>query len=61
MCIKEDKEIFKVGDRRIYKIHGQANDDKIHYFRYVVDHFLPDLEEFEDVNLLKNFIDELAT
>jgi hypothetical protein len=55
-----DKEIFKVNDRRIYKIFGDADGDKIHYFKYIIDNFLPDLEEFEDVNLLKKFMNNLA-
>jgi hypothetical protein len=55
-----DKEIFKVNDRRIYKIFGNVADEKIHYFKYIVDNFLPDLEEFEDINLLKKFMNNLA-
>ncbi|ATC88595.1 SIR2 family protein [Pseudoalteromonas arctica] len=55
-----DKEIFKVNDRRIYKIFGNVANDKIHYFKYIVDNFLPDLEEFEDINLLKKFMNNLA-
>jgi hypothetical protein len=55
-----DKEIFKVNDRRIYKIFGQIDNDRIHYFKYIVDNFLPDLEEFEDINLLKKFMNNLA-
>jgi hypothetical protein len=55
-----DKEVFKVNDRRIYKIFGDADGDKVHYFKYIVDNFLPDLEEFEDVNLLKKFMNNLA-
>ena len=55
-----DKEVFKVNDRRIYKIFGDADGNKIHYFKYIVDNFLPDLEEFEDINLLKKFMTNLA-
>jgi SIR2-like protein len=55
-----DKEVFKVNDRRIYKIFGDAEGNKIHYFKYIVDNFLPDLEEFEDINLLKKFMNNLA-
>ena len=55
-----DKEVFKVNDRRIYKIFGDVDTDKIHYFKYIVDNFLPELEEFEDVNLLKKFMNNLA-
>ncbi|TEW53558.1 hypothetical protein E2R68_12120 [Psychromonas sp. RZ22] len=55
-----DKEIFKVNDRRIYKIFGEVESEKIHYFKYIVDNFLPDLEEFEDISLLKNFISNLT-
>lgn len=55
-----DKEVFKVNDRRIYKIFGDADGNKIHYFKYIVDNFLPDLEEFEDINLLKKFMNNLA-
>jgi hypothetical protein len=55
-----DKEVFKVNDRRIYKIFGDVDTDKIHYFKYIVDNFLPELEEFEDVNLLKKIMNNLA-
>ena len=55
-----EKEVFKVNDRRIYKIFGEADGNKIHYFKYIVDNLLPDLEEFEDINLLKKFISNLA-
>jgi len=62
-----DKPIFKIDDKRIYKIYGldesvlsdNVNDKKIHFFKYIVDKFIPNLNENKDVNILKEFIEKL--
>ncbi len=54
-----DKPIFKIDDKRIYKIHGQIGEQKIHYFKYIVNEFIPNLNENKDVNILKDFIEKL--
>lgn len=62
-----DKPIFKVEDRRVYKVYGEIKNDggsgdkaMIHYFQYIVDNFIPDLDEYREVDLLKYFIETLA-
>ena len=55
-----DKPIFKIDDKRIYKIFGNIGDDKIHYFKYIVDNFIPNLNENKDANILKEFIEKLS-
>ncbi len=54
-----DKPIFKIDDKRIYKIYGQIGEQKIHYFKYIVNEFIPNLNENKDVNILKDFIEKL--
>ncbi|WP_152060248.1 SIR2 family protein [Aliarcobacter butzleri] len=54
-----DKPIFKIDDKRIYKIYGQIEEQKIHYFKYIVNEFIPNLNENKDVNILKDFIEKL--
>ncbi|MDD5268635.1 MAG: SIR2 family protein [Methylococcales bacterium] len=62
-----DKPIFKVEDRRVYKVYGEISKDDdsdqkvmIHYFQYIVDKFIPDLDEHREVDILKYFIENLA-
>jgi len=63
-----DKPIFKIDDKRIYKIYGSdesivfenENDKKIHFFKYIVDKFIPNLNENKDSNILKDFIEKLS-
>lgn len=54
-----DKPIFKIDDKRIYKIYGQIEKQKIHYFEYIVKEFIPNLNENNHVNILKDFIEKL--
>ncbi len=54
-----NKPIFKIDDKRIYKIYGQIGEQKIHYFKYIVNEFIPNLNENKDVNILKDFIEKL--
>ncbi len=54
------KPIFKIDDKRIYKIFGEDNGKEIHFFKYIVDNLIPNLNENRDTNLLKDFIDKLS-
>lgn len=58
-----DKAIFKVEDRRIYKIFGEiekdASKENIHYFNYIVNEMIPDLDDNRDTDLLKEFVNNL--
>jgi len=54
-----DKPIFKIDDKRIYKIYGEVESKKIHYFKYIVDEFIPNLNENKDIDILKKFIEKL--
>lgn len=54
-----DKPIFKIDDKRIYKVYGEVENQKVHYFKYIVDEFIPNLNENKDVNILKEFIEKL--
>ncbi len=54
------KPIFKIDDKRIYKIYGEIENDKIHYFEYIVNKFIPNLNENKDSNILKDFIAKLS-
>ena len=58
----QDENLFKVEDRRVYKISGYADADKnekIHYFKYIVNELIPDLDENKDTELLKEFLKNL--
>jgi len=55
-CIKP---IFKIDDKRIYKIFGKSDGETIHYFKYIVDNFIPNLNENKDTSILKEFIEKL--
>ncbi|MCK9454841.1 SIR2 family protein [Sulfurimonas sp.] len=55
-----DKPIYKIDDKRIYKIHGEIESEKIHYFKYIVDEFIPNLNENKDSNILKEFMQKLS-
>jgi NAD-dependent SIR2 family protein deacetylase len=58
-----DKAIFKVEDRRIYKIFGEIEKDackeNIHYFNYIVNELIPDLDDNRDTDLLKEFVNNI--
>lgn len=53
------KPIFNIDDKRIYKIFGKADGETIHYFKYIVDNFIPNLNENKDTNILKKFMEKL--
>lgn len=58
----KDEKLFKINDRRIYKISGEidtigsSDKEKIHYFNYIVNELLPDLDANKDTEILDNFI-----
>jgi len=54
------KPIFNIDDKRIYKIFGKDSDKEVHFFNYIVNNLIPNLNENKDTNLLKNFIDKLS-
>lgn len=65
-----NENLFKVTDRRIYKVWGSidlgAQDEggipkleKIHYFEFIVNRLIPDLDERRDSELLKEFLDQV--
>lgn len=54
-----EKSIFKVNDKRIYKVYGEANGKKIHYFEYIVNELVSNLNKDKSENILKNFVDAL--
>lgn len=63
-----DKLIYTATDPRIYKIYGHMknNDDdskseKIHYFSFIANNLLPDLNEHRDPNILDEFIKKLRS
>lgn len=60
-----NENLTKLTDRRIYQISGQVEEDdesgepkkrKIHYFDYIVDEFIPDLDKSKDSEILEEFI-----
>ena len=54
------KSIFKINDKRIYKINGQdVQNNKIHYFEYIVNELIPNLNEDKSEEILKNFVNTL--
>lgn len=55
------KSIFKINDKRIYKIYGQDDsDEKIHYFKYIANELIPNLNEDKNEEILKSFIDAIS-
>ena len=54
-------ELFKINDNRIFKIFGaNSKGKKIHYFDYIVEHLMPDINMFKDENImLESFIKQL--
>lgn len=58
------ENLSKLTDRRIYKISGkdeakegaEEKHKKIHYFKYIVENLIPDLDKNKDSELLEDFI-----
>lgn len=60
-----NENLTKLTDRRIYQVSGVVEEDdesgvleerKIHYFDYIVDRFIPDLDKSKDSEILEDFI-----
>lgn len=58
-----DEKIFTVNDSRIFKVYGEdSSSDKIHYFNYIIDNFLPDVNLHKSNNdILSSFINQIKT
>lgn len=55
-----DCPLAKVKDSRIYRIYGTDNEDKkIHYFEYIVEELLPNVDENIDTTLLDSFVSSI--
>jgi SIR2-like protein len=55
-----DKPVFKIDDKRIYKIFGKDEGNSVHYFDYIVENFIPNLNEDKKADVLKDFIEKLS-
>lgn len=62
------ENLTKLTDRRIYQISGAVDEDgepskkkKIHYFDYIVDNFIPDLDKSKDGEMLEDFINTVKS
>lgn len=54
----KDKKIGDVDDNRIFRVWGEINDEKIHYFEYFSKHLIPDVDTFKKGgNVLENFVE----
>ena len=57
-----DCPLVKINDSRIYRVFGETdNDEKIHYFKYIVENLLPNLDENKEKELLDRFVVALKT
>ncbi|WP_291946952.1 SIR2 family protein [Campylobacter sp.] len=57
---KIQKKICEIDDRRIYTIYGKEQNNKtIHYFDYIVENFIPHIDEEQDKEMLERFIKAL--
>jgi len=54
------KAIFNIDDKRIYKIFGKDRDKTIHYFNYIVENLIPNLNENQDKSILEKFSKALS-
>lgn len=55
-----DRPLAKVKDSRIYRIYGTDKEDKeIHYFEYIVEELLPNVDENIDTTLLDSFVSSI--
>jgi hypothetical protein len=53
------KEISTIDDSRIFRLFGEIDGNKIHYFDYFVNNFLPDLNSNKESTIIEDFIDTL--
>ena len=56
---KENNILSKINDPRIYKVYGETEQKKIHYFDYIVNKLLPDFEINPEKTLMEQFIESL--
>jgi len=49
----------QINDNRVFRFSGTQGVNKLHYFNYIVNEILPDIDENKDKNLLENFIAQL--
>jgi len=57
-----DCPLVKIKDSRIYRVYGELeNNEKIHYFKYIVENLLPNLDENKEKALLDRFVVALKT
>jgi SIR2-like domain len=53
-------KLSKIEDSRVFKIWGEFDGKKINYFEYIVDHLIPDVNEYKASNdILTKFIDQI--
>ncbi|WP_404389862.1 SIR2 family protein [Pseudoalteromonas phenolica] len=63
------ENLTRLTDRRIYQISGEVEvpnvenadpkKEKIHYFNYIVNNFIPDLDRSKDSEILEEFIESM--
>lgn len=52
-----DSKVTTINDNRIFNIHGLSNGNKIHYFDFIVNTLLPNIDAFKSHdNILNEFI-----
>ncbi len=60
-----DENLCNLTDRRIYQVSGEIeyeddsglpDKEKIHYFKYIVDNLIPDLDKSKDTEILEDFV-----
>lgn len=57
---RKDKPIFFIDDNRIFIVNGEDNGKKVHYFDYIVNNLLPNLDAFrKEDDVLQKFVSEL--
>ena len=53
-------KLSKIEDSRVFKICGEFDGKKINYFDYIVDHLMPDVNEYKASNdILSKFIEQI--
>ncbi|EAQ33313.1 SIR2 family protein [Idiomarina baltica] len=65
------ENLTKLTDRRIYQISGEVDSsdgtgaahskEKVHYFNFIVNNFIPDLDRSKDIEILEEFIKSLKS
>lgn len=58
--LNDSIKLSKIEDSRVFKIWGEFEGKKINYFDYIVDHLIPDVNEYKASNdILTKFIDQI--